>query len=75
MEYGLLALILGLLALALGLGAGWYVVVQVFDFNFAPDPIILAVTLIGGAGMTFLLGIAGSLPILAARPAEALRTL
>ncbi len=75
MEYGLLALILGLLALALGLGAGWYVVVQVFDFNFAPDPNILAVTLIGGAGMTFLLGIAGSLPILAARPAEALRTL
>ena len=75
MEYGLLALILGLLALALGLGAGWYVVVQVFDFNFAPDPIILAVTLIGGAGMTFLLGIASSLPILAARPAEALRTL
>jgi putative ABC transport system permease protein len=75
MEYGILAITLGLLALALGLGAGWYVVVQIFDFGFAPDPTVLAITLIGGAGLTFLLGIFGSLPILAARPAEALRTL
>jgi putative ABC transport system permease protein len=74
-EYGLLAVILGLLSLLLGLGAAWYVVVQIFDFNFAPDPAILALTLVGGAGLTFLLGIAGSLPILAARPAEALRSL
>jgi putative ABC transport system permease protein len=29
----------------------------------------------GGAGVTFLLGMLGSLPILAARPAEALRSL
>ncbi|MEQ1538146.1 MAG: FtsX-like permease family protein, partial [Sphingorhabdus sp.] len=75
MEYGILAITLGLLALALGLGAGWYVVVQIFDFGFSPDPTVLAITLIGGAGLTFLLGILGSLPILAARPAEALRTL
>jgi putative ABC transport system permease protein len=75
MEYGLLAFVLGLLALALGLGAAWYVVVQIFDFTFSPDPLVLALTLIGGAGLTFVLGIAGSLPILAARPAEALRSL
>jgi putative ABC transport system permease protein len=75
MEYGILAITLGLLALALGLGAGWYVVVQIFDFGFSPDPNVLAITLIGGAGLTFLLGILGSLPILAARPAETLRTL
>mgnify|MGYP002780410121 CR=1 FL=1 len=75
MEYGILAVVLGLLALALGLGAGWYVVVQIFDFSFAPDPLVLALTLVGGAGLTFVLGIAGSLPILAARPAEALRSL
>lgn len=75
MEYGLLALVLGLLALLLGMAAGWYVVVQIFDFTFAPDPWIVAFTLIGGAGITFILGIAGSLPILAARPAEALRSL
>jgi putative ABC transport system permease protein len=75
MEYGILALVLGLLSLTLGLGAAWYVVVQIFDFTFAPDPWVLALTLIGGTGITFLLGIAGSLPILAARPAEALRSL
>jgi putative ABC transport system permease protein len=75
MEYGILAFVLGLLSLALGLGAAWYVVVQIFDFQFAPDPWVLAVTLAGGAGITFVLGIAGSLPILAARPAEALRSL
>jgi putative ABC transport system permease protein len=75
LEYGILAVILGLLALALGLGAAWYVVVQIFDFTFAPDPAVLALTLVGGAGLTFVLGIAGSLPILAARPAEALRSL
>lgn len=75
LEYGLLAIILGLLSLALGMGAAWYVVVQIFDFSFAPDPAILILTLIGGAGLTFILGIVGSLPILAARPAQALRSL
>ncbi len=75
MEYGLLAVVLGLLSLALGMAAAWYVVVQIFDFTFAPDPLILMVTLVGGAGLTFVLGIIGSLPILAARPSEALRSL
>ncbi|MBK9433111.1 MAG: FtsX-like permease family protein [Sphingomonadales bacterium] len=74
-EYGLLSLILGLVSLLLGLAAGWYVVVEIFDFAFEPDPAMLALTLIGGAGVTFLLGMAGSLPILAARPSEALRSL
>ena len=75
LEYGALALILSLLALALGLGAGWFVITQIFDFTFAPDLGVLAVTLVGGAGLTFVLGLVGSLPILAARPAEALRSL
>ncbi len=75
MEYGLLAVVLGLLSLALGMAAAWYVVVQIFDFTFAPDPMILALTLVGGASLTFILGIVGSLPILAARPSEALRSL
>ena len=75
LEYGILAVVLGILSLALGLGAAYYVVVQIFDFSFAPDPLILAITLVGGAGLTFVLGIVGSLPILAARPSEALRSL
>jgi putative ABC transport system permease protein len=75
MEYAILAVLLGALSLLLGLGAGYYVIVQIFDFKFAPDWGVLAMTLIGGAGITFVLGLAGSLPILAARPAEALRSL
>lgn len=75
LEYGLLALLLGLLALALGIGAAWFVIVQIFEFQFAPDYGVLTLTLAGGAAITFILGIAGSLPILAARPAEALRSL
>jgi putative ABC transport system permease protein len=55
--------------------AACYVVVQIFDFSFMPDYSILALTLVGGAGLTFVLGIVGSLPILAARPSEALRSL
>jgi putative ABC transport system permease protein len=74
-EYGLLAILLGLLSLALGMGGGYYVITQIFDFKFAPDYGVLALTLVGGAGITFLLGLAGSLPVLAARPAEALRSL
>ncbi|MBA4307128.1 MAG: ABC transporter permease [Sphingopyxis sp.] len=75
LEYGLLAIVLGVLSLGLGMAAAWYVVVQIFDFSFSPDPAILAATLVGGAGITFVLGILGSLPVLAARPAEALRSL
>ncbi len=74
-EYALLAIILGMLALLLGMGAGWYVVTQIFDFTFAPDGNLLAATILGGAGLTFGLGLLGSLPILAARPADALRSL
>lgn len=75
LEYGILAVVLGILSLLLGMLAAYYVVVEIFDFSFAPDYSILSLTLFGGAGLTFMLGIAGSLPILAARPSEALRSL
>jgi putative ABC transport system permease protein len=74
-EYAALATILAVLALGLGLAAAWYVVVPLFNFRFAPDPVIVAATLIGGAGLSFLIGIAGSWPLLSARPARALRDL
>ncbi len=74
-EYGLLAGVLAVLALGLGLASAWYVVTQLFDFRFAPDPLIVGLTLLGGAGLSFLIGIAGSWPLLSARPARALRSL
>ncbi|MGN6690402.1 MAG: ABC transporter permease, partial [Sphingopyxis sp.] len=75
MEYAVLAGILALLALGLGLAGAWYVVTQLFDFRFAPDPVIVGLTLVGGAGLSFLIGIAGSWPLLSAKPAQALRSL
>jgi putative ABC transport system permease protein len=74
-EYAVLAAILALLALGLGLAAAWYVVTQLFEFSFAPDPLIVGLTLLGGAGLSFLIGIAGSWPLLSAKPAQALRSL
>jgi putative ABC transport system permease protein len=75
LEYAVLALILAILSLGLGLAAAWYVVVQIFDFSFAPDPFVVGMTLLGGAGLAFLIGIAGSWPLLSVRPASALRSL
>jgi len=75
MEYAVLAAVLAVLALGLGLIAARYVVVSLFDFTFAPDPLIVGATLVGGAGLSFLIGIAGSWPLLSAKPAQALRSL
>jgi putative ABC transport system permease protein len=75
LEYGLLAIVLSVIALALGSAAAWYVIVQVFDFGWAPDwPVVLA-TLLGGALLTLGIGIAGSIPLMSIRPSRALRQL
>lgn len=74
-EYGLLAVILALVALALGTGLAWLVVVQLFEFAWLPAwTEILGVL---GAGLLFVLifALAGSLPLLKAKPAQALRAL
>ena len=74
-EFAVLALIVAGLAFALGAGAGWYVVVEVLELEWAPDWGLVALTLAAGALITLLLGLLGSLPALAARPARALRSL
>jgi putative ABC transport system permease protein len=74
-EYGLLAAVLALVALVLGGAIGWMVITLLFDFDWLPDwPRVLAVL---GAGLVLVLGfaLAGSLPLLRARPAQALREL
>jgi putative ABC transport system permease protein len=74
-EYGLLALLLAGVALALGTLLSWLVVVELFEFTWLPDwPRILSVL---AAGLVLVLGFAlgGSLPLLRAKPAQALRTL
>ncbi len=74
-EFGLLALVLGFVALVLGTGLAWIVITHLFEFDWLPDwPRILAVL---GAGLALVLGFAfaASLPVLRARPARTLRDL
>ena len=74
-EFAALALVVALVALGLGSAAGWWVVVRIFELEWAPDWAAVAATLALGALVTLLLGLLGSLPALAARPARALRAL
>lgn len=74
-EYVMLSAIVAAAALGLGLGAAWYVIVMIFDFVWLPDIMAVLLTLGAGVGLTMIIGLLGSLPILAARPARALRAL
>ncbi len=74
-EYLLLALVLATVALALGTAAAWYVVTGLFDFGWSPDWAVVGGTVLAGVGLTLGIGLAGSIPILSSRPAEALRAL
>ena len=71
----LLAAVIAALALAAGVAAGWYIVVHVFEFEWAPGWTTVLATLGAGAIATLGIGLLGSLPLLAARPAAALRQL
>ncbi len=75
LEYALLSLVLVAVALAIGSAAGWYVVTQVFAIGWAPRWDVVGATLAVAIALTLGTGIAGSLPALRARPAEALREL
>ena len=74
-EYGVLTLLLAAIALGLGSLGAWLVIVQLFEFEWLPNwPRVLGVLGIGIATiLTFAL--AGSLPLLRAKPAQALREL
>ena len=74
-EYGLLAGLLALVALGLGSLLAWVVITRLFEFDWLPDwGQVLGVL---GLGVALVLGfaVAGSLPLLRAKPARALREL
>ena len=74
-EYALLALVLAGVALALGSLIAWLVVVKLFEFDWLPHwPTVLGVL---GLGLALVIGfaLAASLPLLRAKPAQALREL
>jgi putative ABC transport system permease protein len=72
-EYALLSALLTGVALAIGGVGGWYVVVHVFGLPWAPDVGVVAATLAVSIAMTLGVGLLGSLPVLATRPAMTLR--
>ncbi len=74
-EYALLAVALAAIALMLGIFAAWFVIVQIFEFGWSPDWLTIGLILAGGAGLTLIIGLLGSLPLMAVRPAKALRGL
>jgi putative ABC transport system permease protein len=74
-EYGLIAAALAFVALGLGSLLGWVVITQLFEFDWLPDwGAVLGVL---GLGLVMVLAFAlgGSLPLLRAKPARALREL
>ena len=75
LEYGLLASVLAGVALALGSGVAWLVVVQLFEFDWLPDWGEVLAVLAGGLALVILFALGGSLPLLRAKPAQALREL
>ena len=75
LEFLLLAAFVTLVALGLGLIGAWLIITQLFDFTWAPDPWLIALTVAAGLIVVLLVGLAGSLPTLSARPSRALRTL
>jgi len=75
LEFLLLASLVTIVALALGLAGAWLIITQLFDFVWAPDPLLIAGTVAAGLIVVLLVGLAGSLPTLIARPSRALRSL
>jgi putative ABC transport system permease protein len=72
-EYGLLGVISGVLAVAIGTAAAWAIAENVFGLPFSFDIGAAALTVLGGGVATLALGLAGSWRALAARPARQLR--
>jgi putative ABC transport system permease protein len=74
-EYGLLAGVLALVALALGGGLAWVVITRLFEFDWLPDWVEVLGVLALGVALVLGFALAGSLPLLRAKPARALREL
>ncbi|WFL76470.1 FtsX-like permease family protein [Altererythrobacter arenosus] len=74
-EYGLLALLLAGVALALGSTLAWVIVTQLFEFDWLPDWGAVLAVLALGLALVLGFALAGSLPLLRAKPAQALREL
>ena len=74
-EYVVLASALALVALGIGSFAAWLVVTQLFEFDWLPDWGVVIAVLGLGIAIVLTFAIGASLPLLRAKPAQALRAL
>ena len=74
-EYALLASALAVVALGLGTLTAWLLVTQLFEFDWLPDWGEIFAVLGLGLFVVLAFAIGGSLPLLRAKPAQALRAL
>ncbi|MXO96182.1 FtsX-like permease family protein [Erythrobacter aquimaris] len=74
-EYALLASALAVVALGLGSLTAWLVVTQLFEFDWLPDWTEVLLVLGLGLATVLVFAVGGSLPLLRAKPAQALRAL
>ena len=72
-EYGVLGVLAGITALGAGILAAWAVAKYVIDIPLVIAPAALAITIVGGAAATLLLGLVSGFAALGAKPAERLR--
>ncbi len=73
-EYGVLGVATGAIALVAGTLAAWVIAVSVLDVPFAFDAQAVLVTVAGGGAATLVFGLLGALGALGSRPARRLRT-
>jgi putative ABC transport system permease protein len=73
LEYGLLGIVTGTLALGAGTFAASIITRQVFGVPFVFDPQAALLTVIGGGAATLAMGLIGSWVALAAKPSTQLR--
>jgi putative ABC transport system permease protein len=73
-EYGVLGLATGLIALLAGTLAGWVIAFAILDVPFTFDAQAVLITVVGGAVATLLFGLLGALGALSVRPAQRLRS-
>ena len=74
-EYGFLALLLAGVALGVGTGLAWLVITQLFEFDWLPNWGEIFAVLGLGLALVIAFALGGSLPLLKAKPARALREL
>ena len=74
-EYGLLSAILAIVALGLGTGMAWLVITRLFEFDWLPDWAAILGVLGAGLALVLTFALGGSLSLLRAKPAQALRAL